>query len=362
MAHGVVPGASIARLLAGSWRNQAPPLDVSPQVLTDIAPLLLDTGAGSLAWRRVARLAVASSPAGCELRQAYRHHTLQAAVHEDQLRRLLLRLRAAGVEPILCKGWSMARLYAESGLRPYGDHDFCVAGDQMAKAKAVLAELAGRHGVADLHDGIPDLRDRRWRSIWTRSREVLLDDVAVRVLGPEDHLRLLCIHFWRHGALRPLWLCDVAVCLESLPESFDWDYCLHGSAACADWIRCVLGLARKLLGARLTRPDCPLNTKDIPDWIAPAVLWRWSYGMDLPPFARHLRQLSSLPRAAFYRWFNPIRASYRCVRPARQPLWLIGLVTLLKRYVQMQRRIVLGVERDSSAPTCFDIHRDRAMS
>lgn len=315
-SHGLNVGANIVRILAGAWRGSAAPLDLTVRELNEAVPLLLGTGAGSLGWRRVARLPVSSSAAAFKLRQAYRHHTLQAAIHEDQLQRLLVRLRKARVEPILCKGWSMARLYAEPGLRPYGDHDLCVTAAETAPAMEVLNEAGGRCGQVDLHQCVPDLRDRRWTEIRARCQEVLLGEVPVRVLGPEDNLRLLCVHFWRHGAMRPLWLCDVAVCLESLPDHFDWDYCLHGSAACADWIRCVVSLAKNLLGARCAGPACPLALHDIPGWLVPAVLWRWCFGIDLPPFTNHLRQPARLPLAIFNRWFNPIRSSYRCLRPA----------------------------------------------
>ena len=58
------------------------------------------------------------------------------------------------------------------------------------------------------------------------------DELVVAVLmnpqETEDQLRQLCLHLLRHGACRPLWLCDVAVMLESLPGDFDWDRCLGG--------------------------------------------------------------------------------------------------------------------------------------
>jgi hypothetical protein len=50
---------------------------------------------------------------------------------------------------------------------------------------------------------------------------VELNGAKIRILGAEDHLRLLCLHLLKHGAWRPLWLCDVAAALESRPSSFD---------------------------------------------------------------------------------------------------------------------------------------------
>ena len=42
----------------------------------------------------------------------------------------------------------------------------------------------------------------------------------VRVLSPEDDLRFLCLHLLRHGAVQPLWLCDICVLLEARANDF----------------------------------------------------------------------------------------------------------------------------------------------
>jgi hypothetical protein len=61
-----------------------------------------------------------------ELHDAYRLFALQAVLHEQRLTRAFALLRAAGVEAILGKGWAVARLYPDLGLRPYGDIDLYV--------------------------------------------------------------------------------------------------------------------------------------------------------------------------------------------------------------------------------------------
>jgi hypothetical protein len=57
--------------------------------------------------------------------------------------------------------------------------------------------------AVDLHVAVPDLPDRPWDEVFRRSRLAALGEVAVRVLGPEDQLRLLCLHLARHGIARP---------------------------------------------------------------------------------------------------------------------------------------------------------------
>src|SRR5262249_54417073 len=155
-------------------------------------------------------------------------------------------LRHRGVDVLVCKGWTIARLYPETGLRPYGDIDSCVRPDQMTTAMAILSEEGGPGGNVDLHCGVPDLENRRWHDLIRRSRLVSLGAEQVRILGPEDQLRQLCLHLLRHGAWRPLWLCDIGMFVESLPAGFDWDYFLHGKQRLAGWLVCVLGLASRL--------------------------------------------------------------------------------------------------------------------
>ena len=106
-------GRLIARVLAGSWRQSREPLVISPAELDLVTPLLLESGAGALGWKRVSNSTLRSAAAALELQQAYRLHALQSAVHERNIQNALTLLRSAGVEPILVKGWAVARLYPD---------------------------------------------------------------------------------------------------------------------------------------------------------------------------------------------------------------------------------------------------------
>ena len=81
---------------------------------------------------------------------------------------------------------------------------------------------------------------------------------------PKIHLRYMCIHMLQHGAYRALWLCDIAVVLESLPEDFDWEYLLRGDRRPADWVASTVGLANQLLGARLDGIPVAERTRHLP--------------------------------------------------------------------------------------------------
>jgi hypothetical protein len=353
-------GATVAAALAGAWRPAPPAWGLSADALARITPLLLEGGAGGLVWRRLRRSGVAECRATRPLRDAYRRHTLQAADHESDLRGAVGRLRAGGVEPILVKGWAAARLYPETGLRPYGDLDLCVAPAQLSAAMAVLTEAAGRIGWVELHEGVPDVADRPWAELYRRSRLVALGDGDVRLLGPEDQLRHLCLHFWRHVGCRPLWLCDVAALLEALPAEFDWDYCLAGNRRGSDWVRCVIGLAGCLLGARV--PGAAERAGGLPPWLGPTVVWRWGAGFRLPPLPHYLRHRREFPAALLYRWLNPVRATLRMRQRARDSLLLTQLLALAGRPLQLAVRLGRGLARFRPAPNRpYDLHRERVF-
>ncbi len=297
--------------MAGAWRRSPPPLWLSPVALAEIAPLLLRSGAAGLGWWRVRDSDLGTHPPALQLQQAYRLHTLQAARHERQICRAITLLRSAGVEPLLAKGWAAARLYPERGLRPYGDIDLWVRPEQHAAAVAALRSFAGEGSPVDLHQKFRHL-ERSWDELYDRSWLVPLGDVKVRTLGAEDHLRLLCLHMLFHGLLRPLWLCDIGAALESLPASFDWDYCLEGRPRHSDWVACTIGLAHQLLGARLDGAPATLRAQQLPRWLIPSVLRQWEskeHYMQTPSMAFCARHPAHMVRALRLRWPNPIQAT-----------------------------------------------------
>jgi len=304
-------GTRVASVLAGSWRLTPPELDVSAQELIQAATLLLRTGGAGLAWWKIRRSALADLPASRELHQAYRLFILHGALREERVAKAFAILRAAVVEPILGKGWAIARLYPDPGLRPYGDVDLYVRPEQHAAAVAALGNPQ-EEGV-DLHAGFAELDDRSAQPLFARSRVAPLGGVEVRVFGPADHLRLLALHMLRHGILRPLWLCDVALALESRPADLDWAVLSSGSPRRTEAVRCAVGLARQLLGASLDGVPVADRAVRLPRWIVPVVLRQWST-FKVPhgsraPMAASLRRPAAFLRSLFLRWPNPIEAT-----------------------------------------------------
>lgn len=307
----------IASVLSGAWRDAPPPLTLSPGDLNDVSPLLLATGAAGIVWWRVRRDAsLRDLPAALELKQAYRLQTLRAAVHARLIRDVVGALRSAGIEPLLAKGWAAGRLYAEPGLRPCGDIDLYVRPESHASALAALASAASSPAPVDLHRGFSDLDDRSAEELHARSRRVSLDGVEVGLMGPEDHLRLLCLHLLRHGAWRPLWLCDVAAGLESRPQEFDWDLFLRGDRRWADAVACAVGVAGRLLGARVEGTPVAERAERLPSWLVPTVLRQWEAGFVWrEPMAEALRRPAGLLAELRRHWPNAIEGTIGVAGP-----------------------------------------------
>jgi hypothetical protein len=100
--------------------------------------------------------------------------------------------------------------------------------------------------------------------------------VAIRTPCPEDHLRLICIHLLKHGGARPLWLCDVGAAIESAAPDFDWDRLMRDNRSRAFWIMYAVGLAHRLLGARIDNTPFYATAKTAPVWMERSLLGDWS--------------------------------------------------------------------------------------
>lgn len=318
-------GRVLAAFLSGSWRALPPDANISAEELKVITPLLLKSGAGSVAWRSVRDSRVNECEAALQLRSAYQLHSLQAAIHKTEIEEVIVLLNSAGVEPVLVKGWAVARLYPEEGLRPYGDIDLCFGPDQYQEAVAVLNSPDAAKYNVDVHEGFAQLDELSLDELMSRSEPARLGEAKFRLLGSEDQLRILCTHLFRHSAWRPLWLCDIGVAVESRPASFDWGRCLGSDKREADWVACAIGLAHQLLDARVDDTPVAQRAKRLPGWLIPDVMKNWdqpfpelypplSY-QGMPAIPTYLRHPRGLLKALRTRWPDPIEATMRLRGP-----------------------------------------------
>lgn len=304
-------GEVLARALAGCWRPTPPAVSLSPGQLAAATPLLIEAGVAGLAWRRLQGSALAHGSAADRLRDAARLDAVRAAQGGHALRLAVAAVGAAGIDPLLAKGWVAAGLYPSRALRPYGDLDLYVPPEALEPARRALRPLALAVGV-DLQPHPVELDDRPYAALLARAAAHPMGGGTVRALCPEDHLRLLCLHLLRHQGIRPLWLCDIAAALECLPPGFDWHLLLRGSRRRARWVLCVLGLAHTLLGARLDPPAALRAAARPPRWVERTLLHRWGLGMRIFPrrdLLAHLREPRGLAEALRDRWPSPLAAA-----------------------------------------------------
>lgn len=339
-------GLLVSAVLAGAWRNsEFPPINITQHDLDEITPLLCTSGVAALAWRRLSSTHLHESSTAAVLHQTYRLQSLQSAIQEEQIERVFRTLRAASVDAILAKGWAAAAFYTNRGLRPCGDIDICVRPSDFRMAQEVLSRPEANDCLVDLHKNFTELNDRSIDEIFARSIVVKLGHEEIRLLGPEDHLALLCIHLLKHGAWRPLWLCDIAAALESLPATFDWNIFLGRDPRRTAWIGCAVGLAHRLLGARIGHLPLKVEQTEVPPWLIRGLLEQWSslFPADhlpiqpAPLMAKNLRTGRNIIKGVIERWPDPITATFNLGGNfnnfPRLPYQLADFIVLAARYL-----------------------------
>ena len=410
-------GDKIAKLLRGSWRTSVVDKIAGDTDLRSVAPRLFQSSCGPLVWWRLRDTSFANNGTLHRFQEAYRLSRLSARIHEQEICHIFARLRDAGIDPVLVKGWAIGRKYPEPALRPYGDIDICVRPDQYEDAKRALEYFEGLDGhYFDLHQGIDSvgrgnlerpvsearalaratlqlglLRSKdalphgrasdTWDDVFARTQLVPLGDAPssleegngarvahtmVRVLSDEDHLRVLCHHFLLSGAWRPLWLVDVAVALETASEDFNWDICLGRNPIHANWVKCVVALARELLRAEVRSqrseisPDSRLLTHVSPQWLTAAVLRQWGRSQNpstvkgtLPTLMKLRSQPRELIREIYARWDHPIRSTAslngRFNNWPRAPYQVIDQLKRVRAELPKQVRIIWKATRGSGS-------------
>jgi len=310
-------GVLLAIVLRRSWRDLNPTVpDLSIADFDAVTPLLYDSGAAGLGWWQTRDTELAQTPSGQLLHEAFRLLTLQAAIHQTKVEKVFRCFRTANVEPILMKGWSIARRYPLPGLRPYGDIDLLIRPEDHSCASDIVTSEELRDCRIDLHPGVFELADRSIAELFARSKLVPCGTGEARILKDEDHLALLSIHFLKHAGWRPLWLCDVGLMLESMSPDFAWDLCLGSNKRRMNWILSAIGLARELLEASIANDQIATRAM-VPGWLIESVLTNWEQpfiGRHEPhnhraPIRSYLRKPRGVMADLKRRWPNPILAT-----------------------------------------------------
>ncbi len=208
-----------------------------------------------------------------------RWRIIQARILEIRVQKAFALFRSYQLEPILIKGWSVARFYPRAALRLSGDIDLAIRREDLATAKKILETAEGTALGIDLHDGIRHLGSLRWEEVFARSEMVNCGGETVRVLSAEDNLSVICVHWLTDGGEYRERLWDIFHLISHRPPEFDWEKCLHSlEPQRRTWVLTAIALTHWLLGLNIE--DLPFGSdicRDdyLPAWIVSTVLREW---------------------------------------------------------------------------------------
>lgn len=206
-----------------------------------------------------------------------RWNLLQKRAQKVRAFRAVEFLRAAGVEPILIKGVSAAQFYPDDQIRISIDTDLAVSGSDFAKASAYCRSEAAAGMAIDVHRELRHLDSVDWQDLFDNSVPLNFEEGSVRVLRPEDSLRVLCVHWLTDGGVFRERLWDVYYAVANRPPDFDWERFLDVvSKRRRRWLTCTLGLAERYLGLELTDTPVRDEARLLPTWLINAIEKEWA--------------------------------------------------------------------------------------
>ena len=203
--------------------------------------------------------------------------------------------RAKGIEPILIKGLAAGRFYPEAKARPATDMDLAVSAADYDAGTAIAVSAAPEGLAIDLHRELRHFDTVGWDDLFANSRLLPVDGGEVRVLRPEDHLRVLCVHWLTNRGEDRERLWDIYYAVANRPADFDWDRFLNVvSPHRRRWMVCTIGLAHRFLGLELEDTPIGDEARDLPAWLVEAVTREWASEVKLEPLELVIRDRRKL--------------------------------------------------------------------
>lgn len=211
-------------------------------------------------------------------------HKLHFKVWEKRIIQAFAIFRSEGIEPILIKGWAIAKDYPVDKPRNFSDIDLCVNPEIYKRAKEISERDEIKKLNVDLHCGLRHLDTVEWNDLFENSKLCKIDTKLVRILRPEDHFRVLCVHWYQNrGAVKErLW--DLYYCISSVGFEFDWNRCLDVvDENRKEWFYCAVGLVQKYLGIKIENFPFDEEMTKIPKWLIKNLEREWKTNIPLKP-------------------------------------------------------------------------------
>jgi hypothetical protein len=222
--------------------------------------------------------------------------------------------RRQGIEPVLIKGWAAARNYPSDVPRFYGDTDLAVSADDYAKAKTLVEGPEAEAKGVDLHRELRHLDTLDWHRLTERSELVEVDGEGIRILAPEDHLRVMCSHWLTNGGGDRERLFDIYYAVQNRRDSFDWSRCLDVvTSNRRSWVIATVGLAHRYLGLSLDDIPFAREAEKLPRWLTTHIERAWADGSRLRGIDESITDRKVFVRQIKNRLPpNPIQATIFC--------------------------------------------------
>lgn len=201
-------------------------------------------------------------------------------------------LTANNFEPVLIKGLAAAQNYPKKYQRTFSDIDLAVDPKDYDTVRKIIRK---NQFSVDLHRGLRHLDTLAWDELFKRTRLIKASETEIRVLCPEDHLRVLCVHWLNDGGADRTRLWDIYFALENKPENFDWERFLKTvGEKRRRWLITVLILVKNYLGLELEEKIS--DTYKLPEWVKREVENEWKSDERLIPLDQILRDRRKLLR------------------------------------------------------------------
>lgn len=246
-----------------------------------------------------------------DLTDVVRWNLLQKKTQEQRALQAFALFRKQGIEPILIKGLAAARYYPETQSRFSLDMDLAVSALDYHTATLIAQDPSASGLAIDLHRELRHLDSVEWNDLSKNSQLLEFDGGNIRVLRPEDHLRVLAVHWLTDGGSYKERLWDVYHIIKNRSSDFDWDRCLNSvSFRRRRWLICTIGLASRYLGLDLDGTPIKDEARNLPSWLTHTVEREWKSDMPLLPLHANLQNRTILLAQIGKRiWPNPITAT-----------------------------------------------------
>lgn len=213
-----------------------------------------------------------------------RFQILNFQIHLLEVKKVFDVFEEQSLSPILIKGLSTAVNYPKPYQRNFSDIDLAVSPESFEKAESIIEQ---NNFNIDLHKGLRHLDVLKWDDLYKNSRLIEIDKIKIRVLRPEDNLRVLCVHWLTDGGADRSRLWDIYFAISNKTDSFDWDrfFCVVDDKR-RIWLSVVLLTAQEYLGLQLDETVSRLYLDELPDWIKRQLESEWSSDNRLIPLKK----------------------------------------------------------------------------